>query len=494
MPAALPARAGRLLALALLATALVSCRASDVTLERPVPSTTTTSTTSSTTTTTAAPDVGIAGQAGVGDPYFPELGNGGYDVSSYHIALEWLPDTGSIDATTTIELTPSVALDTLNLDLVGLEVTAVTVDGAPTPITRAGRELTVDPERVLPAGTPVAVAVAYRGTPQPLSLGSDVFGAGWQTDGRDAFVASEPAGAATWFPGNDHPTDKARFRFDLTVPGDLVAVANGILVEERPEPDGRRTWRWDALDPMATYLASVAIGDLTIDRGTAPTGLALRDAFPPRFAADARALFAPTGEMVATFEEWFGPFPFEVYGHVVVDEVLGYALENQTLSLFGIDLLGAGRAGERTVAHELAHQWFGNAVSPATWRDIWLNESFATYAEWIWDQESNGQPISRSAKRAHASADFGIAPGDPGNQELFQPTVYVRGGLVLHALSVAMGDEAFRALLREWPQRFGGSTASTQDLRALAEELSGQDLGPVFDAWVYGTSLPPFPG
>ncbi len=494
MPAALPARAGRLLVGALLATVLVSCRASDVSLERPAAPATTTSTTTMTTTTTAAPEVGTAGQAGVGDPYFPELGNGGYDVASYHIALQWLPDTGSIDATTTIELTPTVALDTFNLDLVGLEVTAVTVDGAPTPIARAGRELTVDPEPVLPPGAPVTVAVAYRGTPQPLSLGSDVFGAGWQTDGRDAYVASEPAGAATWFPGNDHPIDKARFSFDLTAPGDLVAVANGLLVEERTEPDGRRTWRWDAPDPMATYLATVAIGDLTIDRRSGSTGLALRDAFPPRFADDARALFARTGEMVATFEEWFGPFPFEVYGHVVVDEVLGYALENQTLSLFGTDLLGAGGAGERTVAHELAHQWFGDAVSPATWRDIWLNESFATYAEWIWDQESNGQPISRSAERAHASADFGIAPGDPGNQELFQPTVYVRGALVLHALSVAMGDEAFRALLREWPRRYLDRSASTADLRALAEELSGQDLGPLFDTWVYGAALPPFPG
>ena len=494
MPAApLPARLGRLLLLGALAAGLVSCRASDVALDAPTTTTTAPATTTITTTATAPPATGMAGDPGVGDPYFPELGNGGYDALSYHIDLEWLPDNGSIDATTTIELTPTVDLRSFNLDLVGLDVSLVAVDGVDVGFRRSGREMTVLPESVLAAGEAVTVAVSYAGRPQPISLGSDVFGAGWQTDGREAYVVSEPAGAASWFPANDHPTDKALFTFELTTAPDQVGVANGVLVEERPEPDGRRTWVWRASDPMATYLASIAVGDLVIERTTAPTGLPLRDAYPPEHAAGAQELFARTGEMVATFEEWFGPYPFEVYGHVVVDEALGFALENQTLSLFGTDLLGAGGAGERTVAHELAHQWYGNAVSPASWRDIWLNEGFATYAEWIWLQEAYGQPIERSAERAHAGADYGVAPGDPGNEELFQPTVYIRGGLALHALSVEMGDEAFRALLREWPQRFHDSTASTEDLRALAEELSGQDLATVFDDWVHGTELPPFP-
>ncbi len=484
--------AARLLVSAVLVAGSVSCRSSDLALEGPTTSTTSPPTTSEARSTTE-PSAWIAGAPGVGDPYFPELGNGGYDVASYHIDLEWLPDGGTIDATTTLTLTPTVDLDTFNLDLVGLEVSSVTVIGEETPFARAGRELTIDPAPVLVAGEPVGVTVSYRGTPQPISLGSDVFGAGWQTDGRDAYVVSEPAGAATWFPANDHPTDKALFSFELTVPADLVAIANGVLVDERTEPDGRRTSLWRASDPMATYLASIVVGDLVIETGTAPTGLPLRDAYPSRDAGAARELFARTGEMVATFEEWFGPYPFEVYGHVVVDEPLGFALENQTLSLFGTDLLGSGGAGERTVAHELAHQWFGNSVSPATWQEIWLNEGFATYAEWIWLQEAYDQPIATSAERAHAAADFGVAPSDPGNEELFQPTVYVRGGLAVHALSVAMGDGPFRELLQEWPLRHRHSNATTEDLRSLAEELSGQDLGPVFDAWVHGTALPPFP-
>ncbi|HEU5083080.1 MAG TPA: M1 family metallopeptidase [Acidimicrobiales bacterium] len=487
-------------ALAVVGCALLAlsaaCRESDLTLATPDP---TPPTSTSSTTTTAADDGGAGGRGevgdpGVGDPYFPGLGNGGYDVVSYHIDLDWLPSGAAIDATTTIELTPTAPLDAFHLDLEGLEVRGVEVDDVAATWERDGRELLVDPADVLARGEPVTVTVSYGGVPQPLSLGSAIFGAGWQTDGRGAYVVSEPAGAATWFPGNDHPTDKATFSFEVTVPGDLTAVANGVLVEERDEPDGRRTFRWESDDPMATYLASVVIGDLVVEERTAPTGLPLRDAYPPELAELARLDFAPAGDMVATFEDWFGPYPFEVYGHVVVDEPLGFALENQTLSLFGSDSVTGAGVIEHVVAHELAHQWFGNSVSPATWKDIWLNEGFATYAEWIWQQEAGGPSIADSARAAHRSADYGVPPGDPGTEELFQPTVYVRGGLALHALSVAMGDDAFRQLLREWQRRFAGSTASTADLLALGEELSGRDLDQLFDDWVHGAALPPFPG
>jgi aminopeptidase N len=323
-------------------------------------------------------------------------------------------------------------------------------------------------------------------------VGSDVFAVGWHTDGRDAYVVSEPAGAATWFPANDHPVDKAEYRIEVTVPSDLGVIANGRRTS-LVSSDGTDTYVFEAGDPMATYLASVVIGDLEFVEDAAPNGVPLRSAYPRRLAEAAAVDFARTGEMLVAFEERFGPYPFEVYGQVVVDEPLGFALENQTVSLFGSDLVSGRGTVDAVVAHELAHQWFGNAVSPATWRDVWLNEGFATYGEWVWAEAAGGPPVAVSAERVHARADFGVPPGDPGAAELFQPTVYLRGGLVLHALSVEIGDEAFDELLPTWVERFGGGVASTEDLRALAEELSGRDLQAFFDAWVYGASLPPLP-
>ncbi len=455
-----------------------------------------TATTGESTTTTGVDVVpgteGAPGADGAGDPYYPELGNGGYDVATYDLVVEWLADAGTIDATATIDLTATQDLSSLNLDLVGLDVEQIAVDDQEASFRRDGRELTIDLPEVLLDGDHASVVVDYSGTPETVRVGTDLFGVGWQTDGRDAYVVSEPAGAATWFPANDHPTDKATFRFEITVPADLEVVANGLRVSNEVNGD-RQTWVYEASDLMATYLASIVIGDLTFHESTSPTGVPIRDAYPPRLADAARIDFGSTGEMLGVFEDWFGPYPFEVYGQVVVDEVLGFALENQTLSMFGSDLVTGLGLIDQIVAHELAHQWYGNAVSPATWQDIWLNEGFATYGEWIWAEASGGRTIAESAAATHAEADFGVAPGDPGPEELFQPTVYLRGGLVLHALRVDIGDEAFRTVLREWARRFDDATAATADFQDLAEEVSGTDLDGLFDAWVYGDGLPPLP-
>lgn len=454
--------------------------------------TATTGTSTTTTSTTAPPLDPVAGAAGVGDPYYPGLGNGGYDVVHYDLDLEWRPATSAIEAVATIDLVPAVDLRSFNLDLVGLEVTTTTVDGARAATTRDGRELTVTPPDPLPAGGPVTVTVQYGGVPEPLRMGTELFATGWHADGRDAFVVSEPGGAATWFPGNDHPSDKATYDITVSVPGDLAVIANGVLVERREGGD-RTTYRYESDDLMASYLASVVVGDLVFEERTTPTGVPIRDAYPRRLADRARADFAVVDDVLAVFADWFGPYPFQVYGHVVVDEPLGFALENQTVSLFGVDGVdGEGRSG-RLVAHELAHQWFGNAVSAATWRDIWLNEGFATFAEWIWEQERGGRPISRSAELVHGRADFGAAPGDPGPEELFRPTVYLRGGLAVHALYAELGEDGTKELLRTWVRRHGGSVASTGDLQALAEELAGRSLDGLFADWVYGEDLPPLP-
>jgi aminopeptidase N len=442
------------------------------------------STTSSTPATTAPTD----GASGVGDPYYPEAGNGGYDVARYDVEIAWA-ESGEIDAVTTLQASAQARLRSFHLDLVGLDVSVVEVDGAEAHVERRGRELIVTPAAPLEADARFAVRVEYSGLPERVSEGTDFFDTGWFTDERGAFVASEPLGAATFLPSNDHPTDKATYAFAVEVPDDLEVAANGRFRGRRDEAGATATWSYEMDDPMASYLVQIAIGDFVFDEPAAGS-VPIRNAYPVSVGvAGAAAAFASTGEMIDFYEARFGPYPFDQYGVVVVDEPLGFALETQGLSLFGIDLLGAG---DPLVAHELAHQWFGDSVSPGRWQDIWLNEGFATYAEWMWDEHSGGVPIATRAREEMGGLDSTVPPGDPGSQELFVlESVYLRGAATLQALRERLDDGAFFRILREWLDRFAYSSATTDDFIALSEEVSGEQLDSLFDAWLYQEAVPP---
>ncbi|MET0728463.1 MAG: M1 family metallopeptidase [Acidimicrobiales bacterium] len=453
-------------------------------------STSTSTTEPSTTSTTQL--AGSAGAPGVGDPYFPRLGNGGYDVDHYRLAITWLPDAGAIDAVTTIEATATQDLSRFNLDLVGLAVTSVTVDGEPSQVEHVDRELQVTPAAALPAGQRFTVVVTYGGTPQPIREGTDLFALGWHIDGREVFVASEPSGAATFYPVNDHPTDKATYTFEISAPSDQVAVANGLLVDEQPGPPGMTTWTYEATDPMASYVVQIAIGDYElIDEGTVD-GVAIRHAFHRSVADAARTVTASTSEMIDVLDDIYGPYPFEAYGVLAVDESLGFALETQTLTIIGTNIARSGRADDILV-HELAHQWVGNAVSPGTWQDIWLNEGFATYSEWLWGERTGGAPAAdRARSLAGTRADLDTPPGDPGSNELFSTTVYWRGGMALQALREEIGDDDFFTVLRTWVADHQDGSATTADLLALAERVSNQELDDLFTRWLYEPRRPSF--
>jgi aminopeptidase N len=250
---------------------------------------------------------------------------------------------------------------------------------------------------------------------------------------------------------------------------------------------GVATWVFDAPDPMASYLVQVVIADLEMVESTGPGGLPIRHAFDTDIAGELAGSMDRTAEMIEVYEDLFGPYPFVTYGAVVVDEPLGFALETQTLSIFGSDSAGS----ESVVAHELAHQWFGNAVSPATWQDIWLNEGFATYAELLWSAEvgESGPDEFADAMRG-VTGVYDVPPGDPGPDDLFAPSVYDRGAMTLHVLRNAVGDDAFFEIVRTWFSRHNGESASTADFEALAEELSGEELTPLFDAWLRAPVMP----
>ncbi len=446
------------------------------------------------TTTTATTAGGTAddphpGAAGAGDSYYPDIGNGGFDVGHYQLDLRWDPGARRLSGTTTVTATASQDLSSFALDLVGMEVSRVTVDGVAVPSRREGqRDLRITPARPLATGHRFTVAVTYAGGPHAVT-GSDPVHPGWygEPDG-DLYTVFEPDGAATLFPVNDHPSDKATYGFRITVPAGLTVVTNGRFV--RKVAGSRvQTWVSEASDPMASYLVQVAVGNLDIVTGTGPHGLALRSAIDADASRGdlARAVLGHVGGMIDYYDGLFGRFPFGDYGGLVVDHPLGFALETQTLTIFGDDMLSGD-----VVAHELAHQWFGDDVSLGRWQDIWLNEGFATYAQWMWSDHVGEADIDEVARRTadNRFGGFDTPPADPGAGDLFSASVYERGALTLYVLRHAIGDDDFFTLLRTWVERYGGRSATTADFEKLASQVSGQDLTPLFDAWLRAPQMP----
>jgi len=445
------------------------------------------------TTQTAPPDTPTppepAGAEGLGDPYFPELGNGGYDVDHYEIEMTVDPATAELVAVTTITATAEQTLATFNLDLVGLSVSSVTVDGAAADYVREGPELRISPVGGIVAGEGFSVSVAYSGRPELIDLISVGLQFGWIQTPEGIYVVAEPDGARTWFPSNDHPLDKATFTFRITVPKPLTAVANGALVETIDNGDSQ-TFVWDLESRTATYLATIVIGEYERIETEGPDGILIRDYIPTSFDGVVPSAFDVTADAMELLAEWFGPYPFDRYGHIVVYE-LGGALENQTLSLMGNRALF-----DEIVVHELAHQWWGDSVTISSWQDIWLAEGFATFAEFLWTEQLRGTEAMNDQIEGLHSALQSIghfAISDPQESQLFGPAVYWRGGMTLHALRVEVGDDVLKQIFQTYFDRFADRNVTPDDFIDLAEEISGKDLTDLFDAWVYSVRLPDLP-
>ncbi|MDQ0892822.1 M1 family metallopeptidase [Agromyces ramosus] len=434
------------------------------------------------------------GADGAGDPYFPLAGNGGIDVLHYDLDLDYTPAPpapapmeGRLDGVATIDLVATADLDRFNLDLRGLTASEVTVGGKPMAFTQTDNELVITPRPKLKTGSQAQVVVTYGGTTiRPTDIEGALYG--WVTTRDGAMVVSEPDGSATWFPVNDHPTDKSTYSFEITVPEGLVAVANGLPSAAPSTADGRTTWFWDAPDPMAAYLSTASVGDYVVNEYVAANGTPIFDAVDPSRLGAATADLALTSDMLVFFEELYGPYPFNSYGAIVDDDSVGYALETQTRSFF------SRNAREGTIAHELAHQWMGDHVSPERWADIWLNEGWATYSTWMWnehrDRATAGETFDEFMSLPADDPEWDFVVADPQPLGLFAGPVYDRGAATLHALRVKIGDDAFFELAQTWVERFGGGTASTQDFAGLAEEISGLDLEEFFDVWVYTPEKP----
>lgn len=529
-------------------------------------------------------DDSLIGSPGIGDPYFPLMGNGGYDVQNYNITLDVDMDGEQIAATVVISAITTQELARFNFDFANLSINNLLVNNQPAEYEQADNELTITPAEALPADSPFTVTVSYTGEPNASQLG------GWSFYDGGVLVAGEPTGASGWYPVNEHPLDKATYTYRVTVDEPYIVGANGTQ-ESVLRRDGRATYRWSSQDPMSSYLATIVIGDFNIVTDETANGIPIRNYFSANVPDTALESFDLQADMIDFFETVFGPYPFEAYGSVVHDIPLGFALETQTLSTFGNSFTSEG-----VIAHELSHQWFGDAVSPEAWQYIWLNEGFATYAEVLWLEHTNGEnamnqrvrglyqnmayisiPVERSAltnalgrlpltnkqfsqqdatealntllrnvispiQTAMLTSDIGagsisdadlidlidsapfdsgelgvrdiydffiildlqdvanelglnpdVLVGDPGADNLFSGQVYQRGGLTLHALRLEIGDDAFFDTLRTYTERFHNGNVSTDDFINVAEEISGQQLDALFDAWLYQPDLPDMP-
>jgi aminopeptidase N len=494
------------------------------------------------------------GAAGIGDSYFPLDGNGGYDVEHYDLDLAYAPDTDVLSGTTTVTATATQNLSAFNLDFDtrdvngddAIVISSITVDGVPAEwslattqiskdtgqpqvegstdddATPPRTELTVVPPAGIPLGATITTAVTYSGVPIVVS---DAFGpAGVFPTPTGAVVVGQPRVAATWFPSNDHPSDKATFSTRMTVPTGLEVIGNGRLASQTTTA-GLDTFDWEMEKPMATYLATATLGDFDVETNTDPaTGITYVDAIDPtlflRNAAGgggsgvkvgdiAKGIFETEPEVIDFLSTYFGPYPFSEAGGIAIGYIdegdptadppvppkdLPYALENQTRPIYPAWAFRAN-SDASVVVHELAHQWYGDDLSMNRWSDIWLNEGFASYAEWLWTENQEGVSTQQSFEEAYndipANDPFWqTVVADPGSAGIFENAVYTRGAMTLQALRNEVGDDAFFAILKGWATENAGTSVSTTQFVDYAESVSGKDLTELFDTWIYTAGKP----
>ncbi|GAB3147248.1 M1 family metallopeptidase [Microbacterium neimengense] len=418
-----------------------------------------------------------------GDAYAPRSGDVTYDVVSYDLDLDYRVRTNRLSGTATIEATASIDLRGVRLDLIGMRATRVRVDGATPAVQRqSAQHLQIGFGRDVAAGETFTVEVRYEGSPAPRRSPWGTIGWEELTDG--ALVANQPTGAATWFPCNDRPDNRARMRMRIATDREYSAVAVGTRILDQVQ-GRRRVVEYVCDVPTATYLAAVQIGRYGRTEIDAPVPVELWA--PTALRAPAAAAFADLPRMIAAFDERFGPYPQSQYRVVVTADDLEIPLESQGMAVFGANHLDA--ASERLVAHELAHQWFGNSVGIARWQDIWLNEGFACYAEWLWSETSGG-PDADACARAHlrqlAGEPQDLVIADPGAARLFDDRVYKRGAIALHALRLHLGDAAFFELLRSWTAAHRHGLVVTDDFRGLLDDRSAA----VLSSWIDRAPLP----
>ncbi|MCB0949701.1 MAG: M1 family metallopeptidase [Mycobacterium sp.] len=427
------------------------------------------------------------------DPYLPTTGNFGYRVSRYELELEYKVAINRLAGSATITAVTLAELTTLTLDLSdALAVSKVTVNGKrPSQFRTAAGKLHITLADRLSAGAVMTVAVRYGGSPRPIR--SHWGGVGFEELTEGVLVAGQPNGAASWFPCDDHPSAKASFQIQISTESPYFAIANGKLLARRARA-GMTTWIYEQTEPTSTYLVTLQIGLYDRHR-MSKNGVETFSVLPDRLRAHFEHDFARQPQMMKLFVKLFGPYPLaDGYTVVVTDDDLEIPLEAQGISIFGANHCDGQRSSERLIAHELAHQWFGNSVTVQRWRHIWLHEGFACYAEWLWSEHCGERSAEELAHQYHqrlSNSAQNLVLADPGPRDLFDDRVYKRGALTLHALRNQIGDTSFFALLKDWTTRYRHSSVVTDDFTGLAARYCKGSLTDLWAAWLYSPKVPP---
>jgi aminopeptidase N len=427
------------------------------------------------------------GSAGLGDPFFPLAGNGGYDVGHYSLQLGYDPATRRLDGTAIIQATATQNLSRFDLDLRGFDILGLEVDGQAAAFTRDGQELVITPASGLPAGHAFTVTIRYVGEPSVIT-DPDQSIEGWVPTDDGAFVVGEPQGSPGWYPVNDNPGDKATYDFAVTVPEGLTVMANGVLISQITS-GGATTWVWRESSPMAPYLSTATLGRFDLTQYRLASGTPAYVAIDPTLSTSSVLKKLP--EIVEFYSSIYGPYPFDAVGAIVDDaKNVGYSLETQTKPVFD------RKPDEATLAHELSHMWYGDSVTLSEWPDIWLHEGFATWSEWIWSEHQGHKSAHQWFNTlyntpAQDTAFWTPPPAVPGTPVyLFNGTIYNRGGMTLQALREKVGDPVFFRILRDWATEHRYGNVTTPEFIALAERDSGMDLQHFFDVWLYQPDKP----
>lgn len=428
------------------------------------------------------------------DSYLPSNGDRNFSTEHYDLDLDYRVEDNYLAGRARIRVRTNNPCSTLHFDLGPLRVNKVTVFGRRgIHFSHRGPKLKIRLASEVPAHTELEVDVRYSGRPHPLEgAWGDV---GWEelTDGL--IVAGQPNGAPSWFPCNDRPDDKASYTFSITADSAYHVVANGTPTGQRNH-GGKTTWNFEQDEPMATYLATVQIGRYKTSV-LEDTRVPQHVVAPPRLRTGIDIEFARQPEMMDVFEDLFGPYPFPAYTVVVTDDDLEIPLEAQGLSVFGANHVDGKGTYQRLIAHELSHQWFGNSLTVARWRDVWLHEGFACYSEWLWSERSGGASADRHARDHHRrlrSLPQDIVIADPGPALMFDDRLYKRGALTLHALRLHVGDDHFFALLRSWVAFHRYGSVTTEDFIEHAMHRAQQPgVLALLNAWLWRQDLPALP-